>query len=242
MGVIASAMPSLASGHEECETWSRNISTPESSTNAAFFSNDSQLETWYEFVASRTATSRAPLCAYGNSQKVPAWATGAQEGLITSVYLTKDEFCVLAQLSAKKLSNTRHSVPPFGIDVFEGTFSRLGCWNTGSDSVHREAATSFFETTSRHSEVAADGCSGINPSRLTSRASLSSSCFCLRMASFPCLAAQFVFRSVFRFCRRQLSATCAAYTPCNCQHTWTNRSIQRPHSCATSHPGRLDAS
>lgn len=59
------------------------------------------------------------------TQKVPARATGAQEGLITSMYLTKDEFCVLAQLSAKKLSKTRHSVPPFGIDVFEGTLEGL---------------------------------------------------------------------------------------------------------------------
>ena len=59
------------------------------------------------------------------TQKVPARASGAQEGLITSMYLTKDEFCVLAQLSAKKLSKTRHSVPPFGIDVFEGTLEGL---------------------------------------------------------------------------------------------------------------------
>lgn len=59
------------------------------------------------------------------TQKVPAPATGAQEGLITSMYLTKDEFCVLAQLSAKKLRKTRHSVPPFGIDVFEGTLEGL---------------------------------------------------------------------------------------------------------------------
>lgn len=59
------------------------------------------------------------------TQKVPARASGAQEGLITSMYLTKDEFCVLAQLPAKKLSKTRHSVPPFGIDVFEGALEGL---------------------------------------------------------------------------------------------------------------------
>jgi CYTH domain-containing protein len=41
------------------------------------------------------------------------------------MYLTKDEFGVLAQLSAKKLSKTRYSVPPFGIDVFEGTLQGL---------------------------------------------------------------------------------------------------------------------
>jgi CYTH domain-containing protein len=59
------------------------------------------------------------------TQKVPARASGAQEALITSMHLTKDEFCVLAQLSAKKLCKTRHSVPPFGIDVFEGTLEGL---------------------------------------------------------------------------------------------------------------------
>jgi CYTH domain-containing protein len=59
------------------------------------------------------------------TQKVPARASGAQEALITSMYLTKDEFCVRAQLSAKKLCKTRHSVPPFGIDVFEGTLEGL---------------------------------------------------------------------------------------------------------------------
>jgi CYTH domain-containing protein len=59
------------------------------------------------------------------TQKVPARANGAQQGLITSMYLTKGEFCILAQLSAKKLSKTRYSMPPFGIDVFEGTLEGL---------------------------------------------------------------------------------------------------------------------
>jgi CYTH domain-containing protein len=59
------------------------------------------------------------------TQKVPARATGAQEGLITTIYLTGDEFCVFAQLSAKRLSKTRYSVPPFGIDVFEGELEGL---------------------------------------------------------------------------------------------------------------------
>jgi len=59
------------------------------------------------------------------TQKIPARSSGAQQGLITSMYLTKDEYCVLAQLSAETLSKTRHSVPPFGIDVFEGTLKGL---------------------------------------------------------------------------------------------------------------------
>ena len=59
------------------------------------------------------------------TQKVPERASGAQQGLITSMYLTAGEFVVLAQLSAKKLSKTRYSVPPFGIDVFEGELEGL---------------------------------------------------------------------------------------------------------------------
>jgi CYTH domain-containing protein len=59
------------------------------------------------------------------TQKLPARAYGAQQGWITTMYLTKEEFCILAQLSAKKLSKTRYSVPPFGIDVFEGTLEGL---------------------------------------------------------------------------------------------------------------------
>jgi CYTH domain-containing protein len=59
------------------------------------------------------------------TQKVPALASGAQQGWITSMYLTQDEFAVLAQLSAKKLCKTRFSVPPFGIDVFEGVLEGL---------------------------------------------------------------------------------------------------------------------
>jgi CYTH domain-containing protein len=41
------------------------------------------------------------------------------------MYLSEDEFRIFAQLSAKQLSKTRYSVPPFGIDVFEGTLQGL---------------------------------------------------------------------------------------------------------------------
>jgi len=59
------------------------------------------------------------------TQKIPAGASGGQQGLITTIYLTRDEFCVFAQLSAKKLSKIRYSVPPFGIDVFRGELEGL---------------------------------------------------------------------------------------------------------------------
>jgi CYTH domain-containing protein len=41
------------------------------------------------------------------------------------MYLTQDEFHVLAQLPARKLIKTRFSVPPFGIDVFDGPLQGL---------------------------------------------------------------------------------------------------------------------
>jgi CYTH domain-containing protein len=59
------------------------------------------------------------------TQKVQERASGAQQGFVTSMYLTKEDFSVLAQLSARKLSKTRYSVPPFGIDVFEGALQGL---------------------------------------------------------------------------------------------------------------------
>jgi CYTH domain-containing protein len=59
------------------------------------------------------------------TQKIPAQASGAQEGLVTTIYLTEDEFYVFAQLAAKSLRKTRYSVPPFSIDVFEGELEGL---------------------------------------------------------------------------------------------------------------------
>ncbi|MCI0345007.1 MAG: hypothetical protein L0221_06110 [Chloroflexi bacterium] len=57
------------------------------------------------------------------AQKVPA-ASGAP-GLITNVYLSEDEYERLAELPASTLRKTRHSIPPFGVDVFEGALDGL---------------------------------------------------------------------------------------------------------------------
>jgi CYTH domain-containing protein len=59
------------------------------------------------------------------TQKVPQRAGKAQQGFITNMVFTQDEFDIFAQLPAKMLSKTRYSVPPFGIDVFEGTLRGL---------------------------------------------------------------------------------------------------------------------
>jgi CYTH domain-containing protein len=59
------------------------------------------------------------------TKKIPMPRAGAQQGLITNIYLTHEEFCLLAQLPARTLSKTRYSVPPFGIDVFNGALEGL---------------------------------------------------------------------------------------------------------------------
>lgn len=59
------------------------------------------------------------------TQKIPAPGPGAQQGFITSMYLSKNEFSVLAQLPAKRINKTRYSVPPYGIDVFEDALQGL---------------------------------------------------------------------------------------------------------------------
>jgi CYTH domain-containing protein len=59
------------------------------------------------------------------TQKIPERGSGAQQGLVTTMYLSKDEFFVFAQLPAKELTKTRYSVPPFGVDVFGGELDDL---------------------------------------------------------------------------------------------------------------------
>jgi CYTH domain-containing protein len=59
------------------------------------------------------------------TQKIPGRSDGAQQGFITTMYVSEDEYRLLARLPARTLRKTRHSVPPFGIDVFEGKLKGL---------------------------------------------------------------------------------------------------------------------
>ena len=74
------------------------------------------------------------------TQKLGDQVDGARQGLITTVYLTNVEFGVLAKLPAKVLTKTRHSVPPFGIDVFDGVLSGLVLAEAEFNSVAEAAA------------------------------------------------------------------------------------------------------
>jgi CYTH domain-containing protein len=59
------------------------------------------------------------------TKKVPSLGAGAQQGFITTIRLTREEFCLFSQLPARTLAKTRYSVPPFGIDVFKGELEGL---------------------------------------------------------------------------------------------------------------------
>ena len=73
----------------------------------------------------REQSGEAEPTVFKLTQKLPGQASGARQGLITTMYLTRDEFWLLAKLPAKILSKTRYSVPPFGIDAFEGELHGL---------------------------------------------------------------------------------------------------------------------
>ena len=73
----------------------------------------------------RKMTEENAPTAYKLTQKIPARDTGGQQSLIVTMYLSEAEFHVFEQLPAHTLSKTRHSVPPFGIDVFHGELEGL---------------------------------------------------------------------------------------------------------------------
>lgn len=57
---------------------------------------------------------------YKLTQKLPADQPGPVQGLITNMYLNRTEYDLLSALPAAVLTKTRLSVPPLGIDVFDG--------------------------------------------------------------------------------------------------------------------------
>jgi CYTH domain-containing protein len=59
------------------------------------------------------------------TQKIPVGRSGALQGTITTMYLGEQEYNLLAGLPGAVLTKTRYSLPPFGIDVFDGALSGL---------------------------------------------------------------------------------------------------------------------
>ncbi len=62
---------------------------------------------------------------YKLTQKIPAPGAGAQQGWITNMYLGEQDFHVLSRLPSSRLDKVRYSVPPFGVDIFEGALKGL---------------------------------------------------------------------------------------------------------------------
>ena len=73
----------------------------------------------------REQSDDSGLAVFKLTQKLPAVGSGAAQELVTTLYLAREEFDILSQLSASRLDKVRYSVPPFGIDVFEGTLQGL---------------------------------------------------------------------------------------------------------------------
>jgi CYTH domain-containing protein len=61
---------------------------------------------------------------YKLTQKIPE-AMGGARGRITTMYLPPVAYALLSELPGANLCKTRLSVPPFGIDIFEGALDRL---------------------------------------------------------------------------------------------------------------------
>ncbi len=62
---------------------------------------------------------------YKLTQKIAEPGAGSRQAWITTMYLSASEFTLLERIPARVLHKTRYSVPPFGIDVFEGVLTGL---------------------------------------------------------------------------------------------------------------------
>lgn len=62
---------------------------------------------------------------YKLTQKIAGPPSRASQDLITNIYLSISEYQLLSGIPAAVLKKTRHSIPPMGIDVFEGPLAGL---------------------------------------------------------------------------------------------------------------------
>jgi CYTH domain-containing protein len=71
----------------------------------------------------QTEDNRTPV--FKLTQKIAEPGDGAQQGWITTIYLSEAEFALLERVPARVLRKTRYSLPPFGIDVFQRALEGL---------------------------------------------------------------------------------------------------------------------
>ena len=89
---------------------------------------------------------------YKLTQKIPTVA--GTPGLITTLYLSAAEYGALAVIPAVELRKVRSSVPPLGVDVFEGELAGLVLAEAEFESAEDEAA--FQPPAEAIAEVTAD--------------------------------------------------------------------------------------
>jgi hypothetical protein len=89
---------------------------------------------------------------YKLTQKIPS-VSGAP-GLITTLYLSADEYTALLGIPADTLRKIRSSFPPLGVDVFEGPLDGLVLAEAEFETASHEA--SFHMPADAVAEVTAD--------------------------------------------------------------------------------------
>jgi CYTH domain-containing protein len=89
---------------------------------------------------------------YKLTQKIPAAEGGP--GLLSTLYLNKQEFDFFSALPGATLQKTRYSIPPFGIDVFERSLAGLVL--AECEFENQDMMTSFVPSIEILAEVTSD--------------------------------------------------------------------------------------
>jgi CYTH domain-containing protein len=88
------------------------------------------------------------------TQKLPAPDGRGCQGALTTMYLSEDEYAVLAALPAATLSKSRLTIAPYGVDVFGGELQGLHLAEVEFGSAQDAAA--FVPAAFCRAEVTAD--------------------------------------------------------------------------------------
>ena len=88
------------------------------------------------------------------TQKVPEAAGGAQQGALTTIYLSEAEHAAFARLPAAELRKSRLSIAPYGVDVFHGELE--GLYLAEAEFATMQDAAALVPAAFCHAEVTTD--------------------------------------------------------------------------------------
>jgi CYTH domain-containing protein len=88
------------------------------------------------------------------TQKVPEADGGAQQGALTTIYLSEAEHAAFARLPAAELRKSRLSIAPYGVDVFHGELE--GLYLAEAEFTTMEDAEALLPAAFCRAEVTAD--------------------------------------------------------------------------------------